>query len=85
MTVDFSSMPDDTMTADGFDQAIIGVDSKGEQPVVKYDYNKCVAILVKDNNMSHESAMEWMDFNVVSANVGPGTPVFCYPDCEEDG
>ena len=84
MVVDYSLMPIDTMGPDGLDDAIIGVDHSGVQPVLKYDYNKCCQILI-DNNPGWDwlGAIEWMEANVVCAYYGPGTPVFCYPD--EDG
>ena len=84
MTVDFGAMPTDTMKADGLDDAIIGVDASGDQPVLKYDYSKCVAIFMDQNDWSHEDAVEWMEFNVVGAYVGPGTPTYWYEGCEED-
>lgn len=65
------------LVADGFDAAIIGI-SEGIEPVVCYDWNKCVEILMKD--MSEEDAIEHMSFNVTGAYVGPRTPVFIRTD-----
>lgn len=61
------------LVADGFDAAIIGV-TEGIEPVVVYDWAKCVEILRKD--MSEEDAIEHMSFNVTGAYVGPRTPIF---------
>lgn len=61
------------LVADGFDAAIIGV-TEGMEPVVVYDWAKCVEILQKD--MSEEDALEHMSFNVTGAYVGPRTPIF---------
>ena len=40
-----------------------------------YDYDKCVEIFMSQG-MSHEEAIEWMEFNVVNAYMGEGTPIF---------
>ena len=44
------------------------------QPVVTYDYRKVIDIFAED--MSHEEAQEYFDFNVIGAWVGEGTPIF---------
>lgn len=64
---------------DQFDQAIVGIGrrSQGETAVV-YDYEKCVKILMKTNKWSRFDAVEWMEFNVVSAWLGDSTPIFLY-------
>lgn len=67
----------DLLFADGFDDAILGVARRcGSPDVVAYDYAKCADMLVARDGMSHEDAVEWMEFNVVGAYVGPRTPVF---------
>lgn len=48
---------------------------KGREPVTCYDYQKCVAALMRDG-LDEEDAEEWMEFNVVDAYVGPRTPAF---------
>lgn len=66
--------------ADGFDTAIIGValPSLGNENHTKvvYDYNKCVSILCKRDKMSHEEAVEFLEFNTLGAYVGKNTPLF---------
>ena len=63
--------------ANGLDGAIIGFGGQYTMlPVVVYDYDKCVDILMKDNEWNCDEAFEWMEFNVVTAYVGPGTPIF---------
>ena len=65
------------LTADGFDNAIIGVATrKGSEECVAYDYEKCVEILINRDGMSDEEAREYMGFNVVDAYVGEHTPCF---------
>ena len=63
--------------ADGFDDAIVGL---GEQysrtTAVVYDYDKCVRGLMDRDKMLYDEAIEYMEFNVVSAYVGEKTPIF---------
>jgi hypothetical protein len=69
----------DCLTADGFDEAILGiVEGAGRETVVAYDYDQCVEILMRDDAMDRETAEEHMDFNVVGAFVGPCTPLFVH-------
>ena len=66
----------ESLTADGFDEAIIGFDaSRGN---VIYDYNKCLKILMESHNMDYTDAHEYMEYNVVSAYVGDLTPYFMH-------
>jgi hypothetical protein len=64
---------EEMLVADGFDAAIVGV-TESIDPVVVYDWNKCVEILRKD--MPEEDAIEYMGFNVTGAYVGKRTPIF---------
>lgn len=65
------------LTADGFDSCILGLCQRfGWEPVVAYDYDKCVDLLVRRDGMTHEDAVEFMVVNVTGAWVGDGTPVF---------
>ncbi|PHQ84143.1 MAG: hypothetical protein COB65_06295 [Thalassobium sp.] len=67
----------EALLADGFDDAIIGICERfGNDPVVAYDKDKCINILVQRDGMSYEEAVEYFDFNVLGAYVGKGTPVY---------
>tara|TARA_R100001369_G_scaffold15242_1_gene30032 strand:- start:314 stop:580 length:267 start_codon:yes stop_codon:yes gene_type:complete len=67
------------LKADGLDEAIIGVGSRcGQDDILIYDYEKCVDIFMKREGWTHEEAEEWMDYNVVGAWMGEGTPMFLY-------
>lgn len=69
------------LTADGFDDAIIGVhEAFVESPVLIYSVSKCIDILCKD--MTREEAVEYFEFNVSGAYVGEQTPIWCYDDFE---
>jgi len=66
------------LRADGFNEAIIGtVERCGSETVYCYDYNKCVDILMEQ--MSHDEAIEYMDYNVIGAYMGETTPFFLRP------
>lgn len=68
---------DDTLKADGFENAFIGVIRRvGKPPIFVYEYQKCVAILMQKGIPTEEEAIEWMEHNVVSAWMGEGTPGF---------
>lgn len=57
---------------DGFDNAIIGIDTNGR---IVYDTNKMESILVKKGKMTLDEAIEYLDFNVyynyVSEDLNP--------------
>lgn len=60
--------------ADGFEEAFMGYGFQFNNTVAIYDYEKCIEILMKD--MTMDEAIEYMDFNVIGAYVGPNTPIF---------
>ena len=65
------------MKADGFDEAIIGVGRQFDKPDrLIYDYDKCLGILMLDQDFTEEEAIDWMEYNVLGAYVGEGTPIF---------
>ena len=59
--------------ADGFDDAIIGVDLHSMRII--YSVSRCIEILQVD--MNEEDAAEYFDFNVLNAYVGEQTPIWC--------
>ncbi len=67
---------DEILVADGLDAAIAGI-SEGMEPVVIYDWDKCIEIFRVRDGMSEEDALEYMSFNVTGAYVGKRTPIFC--------
>lgn len=68
--------PDETfLKADGFDDAIIGLDEKSGRLI--YSTTKCLEILVKDEEMTIEEAIEHFYYNVSGAYMGEQTPIFC--------
>lgn len=66
---------EDVTVACGFDEAAVGVVERcGQPPIVIYDHEKCVDLLIQRDGMTAECAVEHMSFNVTGAWVGPGTP-----------
>ena len=70
---------DKPLLADGFDSAVLGL-SRGTlgADVAVYSIDRCIDILVKRDGMSEEEAIEFMNFNVLDAYMGPMTPIFVY-------
>ena len=62
------------LKADGFEKAIIGIDPNSMRLV--YDRNKMVDILIEDEGMTHEDAIEHLEFNTYCAYVGEKTPIY---------
>jgi len=62
-----------TLKADGFDDCIVGIDSK--QRLV-YDIDKIVGSLAQD--MDYEDALEFFYYNIEGAYMGEHTPVFIH-------
>lgn len=61
------------LKADGFDEAIIGVDENSMRLI--YSVSKCIEILSQD--MSEEDALEHFYYNVSGSYVGEKTPIWC--------
>ena len=64
------------LTADGFDEAIIGIDTSSMRLI--YSVSKCIEILMKD--MIEEDAIEYFEYNVAGSYMGEKTPIWCYDD-----
>ena len=73
------SLDPNTLYADGFEDALIGLGWQHTKLIAIYDYDKCVEILILREDMTHEEAIEWMEYNVVGSYVGEYTPIFMLP------
>lgn len=66
------------LTADGFDEAIIGIARRCGQPdLVAYSVTKCLEVLMRDG-ATYEEAVDHFEFNTAGAWVGEETPVWVY-------
>ena len=65
----------DMMFMCGFDNALAGLKwQKNREIVPAYDKNKCIDILMENDGMSYEDALEYYDFNIEGAYMGVNTP-----------
>jgi hypothetical protein len=63
------------LTYDGFDSAIFGIAIRPcNRTVVAYDFNTMVAKCIEDG-MTYDEALEYIDFNIIGAYMGDGTPI----------
>lgn len=59
------------------DAAIVGTTSLVDSPtVVVYDSEKCIELMMTENEWSEEDALDWFYVNTKGAYVGPSTPLF---------
>jgi len=65
---------DDALIADGFNDAILGVDVKDQRVI--YSVSQILEILSKI--MTPEEALEYFEFNIEGSYVGEQTPIWCY-------
>ena len=67
----------EALLCDGFDEAIIGMAERiNLGPVVAYDVDKMLEIMVERDGMTYEEAMEYFDYNILGAWMGENTPVY---------
>jgi len=62
------------LLADGFDDAIIGVETQTMRLI--YSYTKCIEIL-EAQGMERDEALEFFEYNTIGSYVGEKTPIWC--------
>jgi hypothetical protein len=65
-----------TYMADGFDDAIIGMECSGDIPRVVYSIQLMVHVLCERDGMTEEEAVDFISYNVIGSYVGEGTPIY---------
>lgn len=65
---------EETMFADGFENAFIGLGTRAGKQVAVYDKQKILEQLATE--MTEQEAIEYYEFNIESANIGERTPIF---------
>jgi len=65
------------MTADGFDEAIIGsITSYGRGETVLYSTQKILEVMMERDGMTAEDAIEFFNYNIIGSYNGNGMPAF---------
>jgi hypothetical protein len=69
---------EELLSADGFENAVIGVayDKTTSTYKLVYSRSQCIKVLMDRDKMTYEEASEYFDFNVEGAYVGEGTPIY---------
>jgi hypothetical protein len=62
----------------GLNDAVVGIGLRDGLPVAIYDYDGMVGVFMQNEGWTRDDAVEWLDFNVLDAYVGPGTPLVGY-------
>lgn len=76
LTSILENWPDEQLTiADGFDEAVIGIDVVGERII--YSVQKVIDILMERDGMDEQDAIDWYEYNMQSTYVGEHTPIWC--------
>jgi hypothetical protein len=71
----YDKYPDEQfVSADGFDDAILGVDD--DKMIIVYSTKKVLNILMEVDEMSYEDALEHFYYNIKGSYVGEKTPLF---------
>jgi len=65
------------LKADGYNDAIMGLVQRcGQEPVILYDTDKVLQLLVYNDGMTYDDAVEFFEFNILGSWVGDETPAF---------
>lgn len=67
-------MEGEYLVADGFDKAIIGIEMESQKVV--YDKYLMCEVLMEEEGMSEEEAIDFLSYNVWYAYVGEHTPIY---------
>jgi hypothetical protein len=69
----------DVMHADGFEEAVVGIaEGFAGKRLIIYSYSKCVQILMDEHGMDEDGASEFIQFNMLGAWMGEGTPMLLF-------
>ena len=77
MTLDeiLENYPDEQfLKADGFDEAVIGLDPVSMKLI--YSREMMIDLLVVNDNMTEEEAIEYLEYNTWNTYFGDQTPIY---------
>ena len=61
----------------GFEEAVIGeASSHSRESVLAYSVEKMIEILIREQKMSEDESMEYLEDNILNQYHGNGMPVF---------
>ena len=61
----------------GFSDALVGISEKfGEEPRLVYSKSRIVEILMEEDEMTEDEAVEHFYYNIIGTYMGKGTPTF---------
>lgn len=67
---------DQFIIALGFDKAIIGFDENSQRII--YSVKKIINLLIKEERMSYDEALEWYSRNMIKKNnTNKDEPIYC--------
>ena len=70
------SYGEELIFADGFDDAIIGVATGFDSQRVVYCYVSMIETMMKEDDISYEDALDWIEYNTLGSYVGKNTPIY---------
>ena len=83
MPLKIEDLPEGTLIADGWDEALLGYGWRVGTPIAVYDRDKIQSIMTDRDGLSYEEAEEHISYNIEGAYVGEGTPLLVRMNGEE--
>lgn len=75
-----NEMEESVVLMDGFDEALIGLSQRINEPLLAvYSWEKMIDVCVVRDGMSHEEALEYIEYNCIGAWIGDQTPIIVMP------
>lgn len=69
-------MGESLVLMDGMDEALIGISQRPNEPMLAvYSYDSIIDVLMANDGMSYDDAVEYAEFNICCAWIGPETPI----------
>ena len=66
----------DSLLANGYNSAIIGVSGGNDSGRVVYSVKKMVEVCMKELSVDADEAIEWLEYNTFGAFIGEYTPIY---------
>lgn len=69
-------MGESLVLMDGMDEALIGISQRPNEPMLAvYSYDSIIDVLMANDGMFYDDAVEYAEFNICCAWIGPETPI----------